>query len=58
MHQNKVGTPFQRLAMDIAGPYSDSERGNQYLPITIVYISKWLEVFAIPAKRYQKWRMP
>jgi len=28
MHQYNVGTPFERIAIDIAGPFPESDRGN------------------------------
>ncbi|PNF28819.1 hypothetical protein B7P43_G04432 [Cryptotermes secundus] len=46
MHQY-VGAPFERVATDIAEPFSRSDQGNRYLLITMDYFTKWPEVYAI-----------
>jgi len=48
MKQYNVGLPFERLAIDIAGPFPETNRGNKYILVAIDYFSKWHEVFAIP----------
>jgi hypothetical protein len=48
MHQYNVGAPFQRIAIDIAGPFPRSDQGNRYLLIAMNYFTKWREVYAIP----------
>jgi len=48
MHQYKVRAPFQRIAVDIAGPFPESDRGNRYLLVAMDYFTKWPEVYAIP----------
>jgi hypothetical protein len=48
MHQYNVGAPFERIAIDIAGPFPESDRGNRYLLIAMDYFTKWPEVYAIP----------
>ncbi|PNF14186.1 hypothetical protein B7P43_G12977 [Cryptotermes secundus] len=48
MHQYNVGAPFQRIAIDIAGPFPRSDQGNRYLLIAMDYFTKWPEVYAIP----------
>jgi hypothetical protein len=47
MHQY-VGAPFERIAIDITGPFPESDRGNRYLLIAMDYFTKWPEVYAIP----------
>ena len=47
MHQYNVGAPFERIAVDIAGTFPDSDRGNRYLLVTMDYFTKWPEVYAI-----------
>ncbi|PNF15527.1 hypothetical protein B7P43_G16595 [Cryptotermes secundus] len=48
MHQYNVGAPFERIAIDIAGPFPRSDQGNRYLLIAMDYFTKWPEVYAIP----------
>jgi len=48
MHQYNVGAPFERIAINIAGPFPDSDKGNRYLLIAMNYFTKWPEVYAIP----------
>ena len=48
MHQYNVGAPFERIAIDIAGPFPESDRGNRYLLVAMDYFTKWPEVYAIP----------
>jgi hypothetical protein len=43
MHQYKVGTPFERIAIDIPGPFPESDRGNRHLLVAMVYFTKWPE---------------
>ena len=48
MQQYNVGAPFERIAIDVAGPFPMSERGNRYLLVAMDYFTKWPEVYAIP----------
>jgi hypothetical protein len=48
MHQYNVGAPFERIAIDIAGPFPKSDRENRYLLVAMDYFTKWPEVYAIP----------
>jgi transposase InsO family protein len=48
MHQYNVGSPFERIAIDVAGPFPRSDQGNRYLLIAIDYFTKWPEVYGIP----------
>jgi len=47
MHHCNKGAPFERFAMDITGPFLESDRGNQYLLITMNF-TKWPESYNIP----------
>lgn len=42
-----VGVPFERIAMDITGPFPTSMNGNKYMLVVIDYFTKWPEVYAI-----------
>jgi hypothetical protein len=48
MHQYNFATTFDRVAIDIAGPFPHSDRGNRYLLIAVDYFTKWPEVYPIP----------
>jgi hypothetical protein len=48
MHQYNFRAPFERIAIDIAGPLPESNWGNRYLLVTMDYITKWPKVYAIP----------
>jgi hypothetical protein len=47
MHQYNVGAPFERIAIDVAGPFTRIGRGNRSLLIAMDYFTK-SEAYAIP----------
>ena len=47
MQQYNVGSPFERIAVDIAGPFPVTEDGNKYIMVVSDYFSKWPEAYAI-----------
>ncbi len=38
---------FYRVALDIAGPFSETKLGNKYILVAIDHYSKWCEVRAV-----------
>lgn len=48
MRKYNVGLPFERIAIDVAGPFPMTLKGNKYILVVMDYFSKWPEVFAIP----------
>jgi hypothetical protein len=48
MYQYNVGAPFERIAIDVAGPFPLSDQGNGYLLIAMDYFTKWPEAYALP----------
>ncbi len=48
MAQYTLGSPMERLAIDVVGPLPESESGNKYLLIAADYFSKWPEAYPIP----------
>jgi transposase InsO family protein len=45
MHQYNVGAPFERIAIEVAGPFSLTDKG--YLLIPMDYFTKWPEAYAL-----------
>jgi transposase InsO family protein len=39
---------FERIAIDVAGPFPRSHQGNRYLLIAMICFTKWSEAYAIP----------
>jgi hypothetical protein len=48
MHQDNVGAPFERIAINAAGPFPRSDQVNRYLLNAMDYFTKWPEAYAIP----------
>ena len=48
LRQYRVGSPLERVAVDILGPLPESDHGNLYVMVIGDYFSKWVEVHAIP----------
>jgi hypothetical protein len=48
VHQYNVGAPFERIAIDIAGPFPEIGRRHRYLLVAMGYFMKCHEVYAIP----------
>jgi hypothetical protein len=42
-----VGAPFEKRAIDVAGPFPLSDKENRYLLIAMDYFTKWPEAYAI-----------
>ena len=45
LHLYQPEVPLQRVAIDILGPLSETERGNQYVLVIADYFTKWTEAF-------------
>ena len=43
MRQYAVGIPFERIAIDIAGPFPVTDDGNRYIMVVGDYFTKWVE---------------
>lgn len=48
---DQSGVPFQKVSIDLAGPYEESYGGNRYLFSLVDHYTGWPEFFAIPDKR-------
>ena len=42
------GKPFERVHIDVLGPFPTTDRGNKYLVVFICAFTKWPEAFAVP----------
>ncbi|GBN29171.1 Retrovirus-related Pol polyprotein from transposon 412 [Araneus ventricosus] len=43
-----VGAPFERMALDILGPFPVTTKGNRYVLVLMAYFTKWPETIPIP----------
>ena len=43
----KVGNPMQMAAIDIMGPFPESESGNSYIVVVGDYFTRWMEAYPI-----------
>lgn len=46
-----VGAPFERVALDIVGPFPRTATGNKYALVVVDYFTKWPEVVPLPDQR-------
>ena len=44
----KASYPMQRVAVDIVGPFPETDRGNLYVLVAADYFTRWVEAYAIP----------
>ena len=48
MQLYNVGVPFERIALDVAGPFPITKNGNRYILVIADYFTKWTEAIALP----------
>ena len=48
MEVTQVGTPFERIGIDVLGPFPRSRNGNTNIIAAVDYLTKWVEVRAVP----------
>ena len=44
----KTGYPLQIVAMDIVGPFPESQTGNTHILVVADYFTKWMEAYPLP----------
>ena len=49
MEPIEATAPFERVGMDILGPFPRSNKGNCHIIVAVDYFTKWVETKAIPA---------
>ena len=45
--------PFEKVSLDISGPYGETQRGNLYIVSFVDWLTNWPEAFAVPDKKAQ-----
>lgn len=48
LQQFPVGSPMERVGVDVLGPLPLSDRGNKYVLVGMDYFTKWPEAYALP----------
>ncbi|GBM39276.1 Transposon Ty3-I Gag-Pol polyprotein [Araneus ventricosus] len=48
LQRYNVGAPFERIALDILGPFPVTTKGNRYVLVLMDYFTKWPEAIPIP----------
>lgn len=51
MQQYNVRSPFQRIAIDVADNFLETETGNKYIWVVVDHFSKWIKAFAVPNQK-------
>lgn len=46
--QSHVGEPLEKVALDLTGPFPETERGNRYLLVIGDHFTKWTEAIPLP----------
>ena len=44
----KVDRPFQKIGVDLLGPFPTSLKGNKMIIVAVDYLIKWVELKALP----------
>ncbi|GBN82991.1 Transposon Ty3-G Gag-Pol polyprotein [Araneus ventricosus] len=48
LQRYNLGAPFERMALDILGPFPVTTKGNRYVLVLMDYFTKWPEAIPIP----------
>lgn len=47
MQPTPVEDPWEKLGMDLMGPFPHSKKGNAFLLVLVDYFTKWVEMFPL-----------
>lgn len=50
LQEHVTGAPFERVGIDVLGPFPRSKLGNRFLLVIVDYFTKWPEVIPIPSQ--------
>jgi len=50
-----AGEPMERMGMDIAGEFHQSERGNKYIYVIQDYFTKYIAILAVQTIKLIPW---
>lgn len=45
--------PFEKVSLDVLGPYGKTSRRNVYIVSFVDWLTNWLEAYAMPKKKAQ-----
>ena len=48
MRRYDVGLPMEEVAIDLMGPFPESDSGNRYVLVVVDSFSKWMEAYPVP----------
>ena len=48
MTSSVTGRPFERIAVDLMGLFTETEQGNKQMMVVSDYFTRWSEAYAIP----------
>uniref|UniRef100_A0A3B1JG75 Gypsy retrotransposon integrase-like protein 1 n=1 Tax=Astyanax mexicanus TaxID=7994 RepID=A0A3B1JG75_ASTMX len=48
LHPYQCGSPMERVAVDVLGPFPVTDSGNRFVLVAMDYFTKWPEAYAVP----------
>ena len=50
---NTPAYPFEKISLDISGPYGETPQGNNYIVSFVDWLTNWPEAYAVKDKKAQ-----